>query len=561
MRLRRFLWVQNGVLLDSDKFRDQFRSILQRHFGAGCNPRTWRQVATSISREYILPHLLEPGETTSSDWASGHSSPISRAHYSRNGDDIPRLTIDAVLELRSADHAWHDTLGVGKNPPPPPVRFLGKSTKSGVSSEDIQTIVRLAIQEALSAHGLAAEGLSGGQIVPQGSKALAASTHQGSKALAASTLQGSKVLPASTSEGLGIVPPPAPQGPAALPASTPEGLAVAPAPVFQGPVVLPSSTPKGGAVSPAPAPSTPPAPPCGQSVSDIHPSHSAQRNSSPAEPLPPMSSFRFDMEHEIAEDIALSEANESQDAPAPQEDDDNPAPSSCGPRQLGKRKRPSLVVDDDEDDDEVEIVDENDSSRRSERSQELVERRASSILHHYPSSMADFIVSDHQSSPTSEPSSLPPCNKQSYKHAANIGNILVEATPDNTPSSSEIAWNFWAEKAKEGLRKLFKNPAADFKSESQKALIVHILSDSADIYAVVPTGGGKTQSWQATAVVQPEYRGLIVVPFVFPLEDHVKDNIAKGIPSCKWKPGTLPPPDCIHIFLQPEHYITEEFQT
>ena len=68
----RYLWIQNSEQVDLDQFREDFRLLVERHMGASPAPRTWRQVATAISCEYIYPHLLDDEWTTSSNMAKNH---------------------------------------------------------------------------------------------------------------------------------------------------------------------------------------------------------------------------------------------------------------------------------------------------------------------------------------------------------------------------------------------------------------------------------------------------------------------------------------------------------
>jgi stage V sporulation protein SpoVS len=137
-------------MVDPDQFRDHFKTVMEEHVGPSPNPRTWRQMAIGIAREYMLPHLLEQGTTTSSDVAAHHTSAISRAHYARNGGDLPALSNDAVCEHRAAGHAWHDILGVGANEPPVPVRLLHQRPAATTrSTAEVEQIVTLAVQQAV----------------------------------------------------------------------------------------------------------------------------------------------------------------------------------------------------------------------------------------------------------------------------------------------------------------------------------------------------------------------------------------------------------------------------
>lgn len=417
---------------------------MYRFIGIDPVPRTWRQISTGIAREYIQPHLLEEGRTTSSDIASKRSSTVSRIHYARSGDDIPRLTTDSICENRATCQAWHDVLGVGKNSPPLPVRL-----QLGSSLPDLQASVKLAVQEALVSINL------------------------------------QSILQSQTLATLPDVDRPSPV--------TSEGQALAAlAPVkSQSPVPEPTSSTQDTSVR----------------------SHL----STPYASSLSMPSSDFNMADEI--DII---------------------PLSFAPRVYGKRKRVVKTYSDDHDDDPAAVS----PSQQS------------------PSpSLSDFIVNTSQESPLSQLPSSEPRDQRSYKRAKNVGTVLA---PDSSPPSSSPvippSEEDWGDFALAGLRKLFGNPSAQFKSNEQRMLVMHVLSCSADIFGILATGGGKSAIWQVSGILQPHIGGVVVVPFVLPNADQVTSNIEKGIPTWKYRSTEECPKDTVHIFCQPENYVSKEFQ-
>ena len=148
----RYLWIQNSEQVDLDQFREDFRLLVERHMGASPAPRTWRQVATAISCEYIYPHLLDDEWTTSSNMAKNHGRAVSHMHYACSANDIPTLSTDVICEMRAACHRWHDVLGIGKNPPPVPLCLLSAAPQTLPTSSEFKVMIDGAVQEALARH-------------------------------------------------------------------------------------------------------------------------------------------------------------------------------------------------------------------------------------------------------------------------------------------------------------------------------------------------------------------------------------------------------------------------
>ena len=109
-------------------------------------------MATTISREYIYPHLLDDERTTSSDMAENHRHEVSHMHYTCSANDIPTLSTEVICEMWAACHRWHDILGIGKNPPPIPLRLLSAALQTLSTSLEFKAMIDGAMEEALARH-------------------------------------------------------------------------------------------------------------------------------------------------------------------------------------------------------------------------------------------------------------------------------------------------------------------------------------------------------------------------------------------------------------------------
>jgi len=155
--------VQNGVHITEKAFSQTFRLLFAKYMGPELCPRKWRQVAVSIGREFIPPHLhVGGGGNNTNDLVLAHSTPQSRSRYGLVCNDIPTLTNDAVCEYRDVCHAWWDVVGVGfATAPPEPLRMirlgalsintarLNNPSLPGNPFPDVQGIITSAINEAL----------------------------------------------------------------------------------------------------------------------------------------------------------------------------------------------------------------------------------------------------------------------------------------------------------------------------------------------------------------------------------------------------------------------------
>lgn len=190
-----------------------------------------------------------------------------------------------------------------------------------------------------------------------------------------------------------------------------------------------------------------------------------------------------------------------------------------------------------------------------------VHSRASSSA---PYSTGGSIVNWSQESQPSQPGSGTPVIRHNYKKAKTLGTVLVDATPERSFSSlllpSQPTFQQWEQFTLRGLRKLFRDPVVQFKSQEQKLLMIHILSCTADVFGVLPTSGGKSALWQVIAFLQPECGFVVVVPFVLPNADQVESNNQKGISTWKYKSNEECPPGTQSVLCQHEQYVMKKFQ-
>lgn len=464
-----YMWVQNGKLENGDKFRTSFVNIFSRNIGTGPTPRDWRQMATAISREYILPHLLAGETTTSSDKAALHSTNVSHMHYARNGGDQPTLSNDSICESRATGEAWHITLGVGKHPPSPPVRFLRQ--QAHILPPDMVTVLINALSNALPP--LLQDAIAS-------SSRIAANHHE------------DIATPTSSAQA-----PPSGQP------SVPQQFS---------PNLEPSSN---AAVQIAPRASS--------FDSYAFDGYDVAALASLAEvtPSPKQKLHAFDM---CGDSPPRPSFHLKAKAIPNQHGSIGALPSSYSPR-ISRRKRPLTAIE--WTDDEIE----SDASCNLE------------------SSLGSFIVSD---------SPVHSHHAKRRKHNTNPGCMLVQSS--SQPPMAEALDFDLVNQAKEGLRTLFKDPQAKYKSKEQLAAVVHLLSTDKDIIVVLKTSGGKSAIWQVIAILEPKEGAIVMIPFVMALEEQLQSNLDKGIPSWKYRSGELPPEDTLHIFCQPEQYRSPGFQ-
>ena len=74
------------------------------------------------------------------------------------------------------------------------------------------------------------------------------------------------------------------------------------------------------------------------------------------------------------------------------------------------------------------------------------------------------------------------------------------------------------------------------------------------------TGGGKSLAWDATALMEPGFTLIVMVPYAPLLDQHLKTSLARGIVVAKYTVGTQPPHNFQILFIQPETGRTTTFK-
>ena len=472
-------------------------------------------MATAISREYIYPHLLDDERTTSSDLAENHGRAVSHMHYARSGNDLPMLSTDVICEMRAACHSWHDVMGIGKNPAPVPLRLLGAAPQSLPTSAEFKAMIDAAVQEALLRHHPTAavgpeERLGGAHASAPRSRPLRSSPPDPSP---------SRQLPGGDSARARTT---------ALSSPSPLALSLEVECQWEGEDV-------------------------GASEVEMGVGEGEGHEGEGEDELDVDVEMEMEMEMDMEMEVSVE-------------------PSSEPPRLLGKRQRVTVERDEEEDEEEDEEAEEQGDDEDEDDMEDIVD----------DDYMEEIVTGDDTQDHTGKPSaaaakshrgsciatsSSPPYHRPAKRQRTGESEVPAEPTPkviqvsSSPPTSSPLSASDYQGIALRGLRQLFNDPKAEFKSQEQRDMVTHILSSSEDVIGVLPTGGGKSAIWQITAKLRPDVGAIIVIPFVFPLDEQLQSNLDKGIRSCKWTGASNVPPGNQHIFCQPEHFVMPHFQS
>jgi hypothetical protein len=108
-------------------------------------------------------------------------------------------------------------------------------------------------------------------------------------------------------------------------------------------------------------------------------------------------------------------------------------------------------------------------------------------------------------------------------------------------------------RAREGIRRALKDPFAMEKSPEQLEMICAALDGGEDFVTVIPTGGGKSLVWDATALAKPDFSCAVIVPYTAVLDQHLEKSNSRGIVAYKHVADTTTPPkDFQIVYMQPE---------
>ena len=112
------------------------------------------------------------------------------------------------------------------------------------------------------------------------------------------------------------------------------------------------------------------------------------------------------------------------------------------------------------------------------------------------------------------------------------------------------------------LRGLYDDSEAQFKSEEQVEAVRLTMKRSGDILVILPTGGGKSVIFMASAWIEKELTTMMIVPFVALIEDMKKRCKELGLSCYIWRnSGTIHSQRMAQIVLVGvENAVTSEFQ-
>jgi superfamily II DNA or RNA helicase len=140
-------------------------------------------------------------------------------------------------------------------------------------------------------------------------------------------------------------------------------------------------------------------------------------------------------------------------------------------------------------------------------------------------------------------------------------NTLASDTDPSLPPTPQPTLPILQARAREGIRRALNDPHAKEKSPEQLELLCKALEGQEDVIAIIPTGGGKSLVWDATALVEPGSASVVMVPYKALLDQHLQTSLSRGIIAYKHVADTTTPPDNFQIsYIQPETGRTVKFQ-
>jgi uncharacterized membrane protein YgcG len=131
-------------------------------------------------------------------------------------------------------------------------------------------------------------------------------------------------------------------------------------------------------------------------------------------------------------------------------------------------------------------------------------------------------------------------------------NILVNDSDFSSPAPLQSRTSTFFSRAREGIRRALNDPDAVERSPEQLELVALALEGEKDVVAVMPTGGGKSMAWDATALADPDHASVVMVPYTLLLEQHLSVSLGRGIIAFKFTGSCTPPDNFQIIYLQPE---------
>jgi superfamily II DNA helicase RecQ len=114
------------------------------------------------------------------------------------------------------------------------------------------------------------------------------------------------------------------------------------------------------------------------------------------------------------------------------------------------------------------------------------------------------------------------------------------------------------------LRRHFDNPSARFKSQYQAKAVQLVFNCKSDLFVILPTGGGKSLTFELLPILEPDGCSVLILPFVA-LMTEMRQRLKRGMPNAKasqWRFGQSQEDGLPHILLVSiEEAVTPQFQS
>ena len=476
-----YLYVERGERVSSKDFGQYFTTITAQYMNVPLLMSYYRHAAIAIKREFIdaIYHITSTHDDEVGDLLSGHSTPTARRIYATKYGDLPFLTTDAIREYINFCMRWHQVMGYGDGPIPLPLQMLRKVADSdgkldvAFLRETIYSTVRESVRDEIK------------EVVREELQNLASSI-------------GASFLPKRNIETLHVI---GSSLPLKRSAESDEERDVKRLRIWKK-----------------------------EPLQDNIPSNSLPLKRSME------SSVEINFKRSRTQEPSLLEFKKQKPCLPPF----RVLQRRNNSQRTQNSQNPSLPP--------FRILERPKNSQKAQNSQNFViwnrGKEPAPAPSHQPEYVENIDVQVQDSSqpvainleyvspvkpklrPQTPPTPSPPVptNKSSV-HALPpyFGSQPVSATPQK-PLVNPLS----------ALRKCYKNPSMEFKSDEQKELIQLVLERTHDVIAVMPTGGGKSAAFEVPAATEVRFQTVVVVPFVSIARDILQRNAKLGIPTCQW---------------------------
>jgi hypothetical protein len=118
-----FIYVTKGLQLTPRAFSDIIATYTDRYFGCRLTGLDLRHVLVNIQSTF-LPPLVDPSVQKFGDSQAGHSTKVANRVYGQRMDHLPGEEASSFVLSYHWCRRLHNVLGVGPNPPTPPIPYL-----------------------------------------------------------------------------------------------------------------------------------------------------------------------------------------------------------------------------------------------------------------------------------------------------------------------------------------------------------------------------------------------------------------------------------------------------